>query len=158
MEICCDHAVVYTVSRDVLSRLLACILSDERTCPPNTFTCQSNKDQNTYPCIDMSRVCDGIRNCHGGEDEQQTCPPRTCQPHQFQCNNGICISARFKCDHDNDCGDNSDEPSDCSQLNLMPKGTLVETHHGPFNRSGMTFILTAIFQWIYGLVCSNSAF
>ena len=95
------------------------VFSDERTCPPNTFTCQSNKDQNTYPCIDMTRVCDGIRNCHDGEDEQQTCPPRTCQPHQFQCENGICISARFKCDHDNDCGDNSDEPSDCSELNLV---------------------------------------
>lgn len=107
-----------SLSRVTLLGLLG-VFSDERTCPPNTFTCQSNKDQNTYPCIDMTRVCDGIRNCHDGEDEQQTCPPRTCQPHQFQCENGICISARFKCDHDNDCGDNSDEPSDCSELNLV---------------------------------------
>ncbi|XP_035827354.1 low-density lipoprotein receptor-related protein 2 [Aplysia californica] len=87
---------------------------NDRTCPPDTFTCESNKQQGTYPCIPLSRVCDGIRNCRNGEDETQTCPPRTCMSHQFQCGNGICISARFKCDHDNDCGDMSDEPDDCN--------------------------------------------
>uniref|UniRef100_A0A2C9KAN0 EGF-like domain-containing protein n=1 Tax=Biomphalaria glabrata TaxID=6526 RepID=A0A2C9KAN0_BIOGL len=87
---------------------------NERTCPPDTFTCESNKQQGSYPCIPLSRVCDGVKNCRNGEDEMQTCPPRTCMPHEFQCTNGICISARFKCDHDDDCGDASDEPTDCN--------------------------------------------
>lgn len=91
------------------------LLTAERTCPPDTFTCESNKQVGTYPCLDRRRVCDGIRNCHGGEDEAQTCPPRSCRPTQFQCANGLCVSQRFKCDHDNDCGDNSDEPDDCGK-------------------------------------------
>ncbi|ESO82185.1 hypothetical protein LOTGIDRAFT_170222, partial [Lottia gigantea] len=85
----------------------------ERTCQPDTFTCESNKQAGSYPCIDRRRVCDGVRNCIGGEDEMQSCPVRSCQPNQFQCTNGICISLRFYCDLDNDCGDNSDEPDQC---------------------------------------------
>ncbi|GFR69842.1 low-density lipoprotein receptor-related protein 2-like, partial [Elysia marginata] len=87
---------------------------NDRTCPPDTFTCESNRQQSSYPCIPLSRVCDGVRNCRNGEDETQTCPPRTCMAHQFKCDNGICISSRFRCDHDNDCGDMSDEPDDCN--------------------------------------------
>ncbi|XP_059178824.1 low-density lipoprotein receptor-related protein 2-like isoform X2 [Physella acuta] len=94
---------------------------NDRTCPPDTFTCESNKHQGSYPCIPNSQVCDGVRNCRNGEDETQTCPPRTCMEQEFQCNNGICISARFKCDHDNDCGDSSDEPKDCNYRSCSPE-------------------------------------
>lgn len=34
---------------------------------------------------------------------------KRCQPAQFTCLNGNCITARWKCDGDNDCNDNSDE-------------------------------------------------
>ena len=51
-----------------------------------------------------------------GEDELQSCPPRTCNDDQFQCANGICINKNWFCDFDNDCGDMSDEPSNCSEL------------------------------------------
>jgi len=50
-----------------------------------------------------------------GEDEQR-CGPRTCDvAGQFSCQNGVCIPERWVCDRDNDCGDNSDEPANCSK-------------------------------------------
>ena len=39
--------------------------------------------------------------------------PKTCLPNQFLCQNGKCIPAVWECDHDDDCGDNSDEPEFC---------------------------------------------
>lgn len=33
----------------------------------------------------------------------------TCPPTSFTCANGRCIQRHFRCDHYNDCGDNSDE-------------------------------------------------
>uniref|UniRef100_A0A3B3RL20 Uncharacterized protein n=1 Tax=Paramormyrops kingsleyae TaxID=1676925 RepID=A0A3B3RL20_9TELE len=43
---------------------------------------------------------------------------RTCAPNDFHCNNSHCIPGHWQCDHDNDCGDNSDEdecpPHQCS--------------------------------------------
>ena len=50
-----------------------------------------------------------------GEDENEDCPATTCDSDEFVCDNNICIDSRWVCDHDNDCGDNSDEPSNCSE-------------------------------------------
>lgn len=33
----------------------------------------------------------------------------TCQPTAFTCGNGRCVRYSYRCDHYNDCGDNSDE-------------------------------------------------
>lgn len=37
----------------------------------------------------------------------------SCRFDQFQCNSGRCIPSSYRCDHDNDCGDMSDEPPSC---------------------------------------------
>ena len=43
--------------------------------------------------------------------DNSTCPrvATTCANNQFACDNGVCIPEFWKCDGDNDCGDNSDE-------------------------------------------------
>ena len=37
----------------------------------------------------------------------------SCASNEFECSNGKCIRASWKCDGDNDCGDSSDE-TNCS--------------------------------------------
>lgn len=32
-----------------------------------------------------------------------------CEPNEFRCNNKKCVSKAWRCDYDDDCGDNSDE-------------------------------------------------
>ena len=36
-----------------------------------------------------------------------------CDEGEFQCDNGRCINQIWKCDHENDCGDGSDEGKNC---------------------------------------------
>ncbi|XP_013407657.1 low-density lipoprotein receptor-related protein 2-like [Lingula anatina] len=85
----------------------------DRTCPPDTFHCQSNRDAGRYSCIPLALRCNRRSDCIGGEDEAG-CPPGTCPKNQFTCSNGVCIDRGWVCDHDNDCGDMSDEPSNCT--------------------------------------------
>lgn len=37
----------------------------------------------------------------------------TCDEREFMCGNRQCIPKHFVCDHDNDCGDGSDESPEC---------------------------------------------
>jgi hypothetical protein len=66
-------------------------------------------------------VCDGWPNCVNAEDELN-CPRRSCRPvSEFQCQNGLCVNANYKCDHDDDCGDGSDEPHNCTFTECNPQ-------------------------------------
>lgn len=45
------------------------------------------------------------------------CPVRTCPLDEFQCNNTLCKPLAWKCDGEDDCGDNSDEnPEECGEI------------------------------------------
>ena len=76
-------------------------------CHQDEFQCQEDGI-----CIPKSWECDGHEDCLQGSDEHNGCPPKTCHPSHFVCENGNCIYRNWLCDGDNDCGDNSDE-KDC---------------------------------------------
>lgn len=43
-----------------------------------------------------------------------------CKDGEFACANGRCIQKSWACDHDDDCGDGSDEPKDsCGMLSFI---------------------------------------
>ncbi len=48
------------------------------------------------------------------EDELSNCTRRECRRGEFRCGNGLCVNQNYMCDHDDDCGDGSDEPHNCT--------------------------------------------
>ncbi|XP_077974467.1 prolow-density lipoprotein receptor-related protein 1-like isoform X1 [Styela clava] len=108
--------------------------SDEKPCPcdDDQFKCRG-----TGQCIHSSKLCDTEFDCvHrngtidiSDEDTRHTCCEQcsllahffaetkykqNCKTTEFSCENTTkCVRQDFICDHDNDCGDNSDEKN-CS--------------------------------------------
>ncbi|XP_014881102.1 sortilin-related receptor-like isoform X2 [Poecilia latipinna] len=73
--------------------------------------------KNRAQCLFQSLVCDGIKHCEDGSDEEAAyagCATpsefgKVCDAYTFQCANGVCVSLEWKCDGMDDCGDYSDE-------------------------------------------------
>ena len=86
--------------------------SDEEGCPPprcsgSDFQCSDNS------CVQISLVCDGVKDCVTGEDEEN-CPTDaqdTCTRDQITCPGGGCAT---RCDGTYECFDSSDEVNCCN--------------------------------------------
>ncbi|KAL0852806.1 hypothetical protein ABMA27_012611 [Loxostege sticticalis] len=97
----------------------------EKTCSSSysEFQCRDSS------CVNVTSVCDGIRDCSDGSDEtacdtesdsplnEDSVPHRSkrqsaCGSKEWQCTDGFCISVRGKCDGIRDCPDSSDETAD----------------------------------------------
>ncbi|CAH2102272.1 unnamed protein product [Euphydryas editha] len=60
-------------------------------------------------CVPRDWVCDGTRDCPGGEDELRC---STCEDNEYRCSSGMCITKRWLCDGYADCPSGEDEQDD----------------------------------------------
>lgn len=84
--------------------------SDDIHCGP-TDSGHSVSGRPADPCVPKEKKCDGYLDCRSGRDEEGCTGGATpCRLDQFRCAAGNkCIDAALKCNHKDDCGDNSDE-------------------------------------------------
>ncbi|XP_011296732.1 vitellogenin receptor [Fopius arisanus] len=76
----------------------------ETTCSEVEFKCSDNS------CIDNTKLCNGIDDCHDGEDEKHCISSKACTVDEFQCRDSSkCIPSYKICDGIAQCFDSSDE-------------------------------------------------
>lgn len=113
----CQYTFVFDANTfaDILEDLF--IVKDERdlrTLTNDDFTCYSILNCTTYSglCLDWRQVCDGMRDCINGRDEQNCIEMELseCDSQlEYRCSNGMCIPRGFAFDLTMDCMDFYDE-------------------------------------------------
>ena len=104
-----EKLCVYDV--DVNGKLLHCgngahLSSCKSHQCPGRFKCRHSN------CLPAVRVCDGVEDCIGGEDESGCGEHLTC-PGMFKCKAGGCITPDQVCDGRTDCSQYGDDESLC---------------------------------------------
>ncbi|XP_017020791.1 uncharacterized protein [Drosophila kikkawai] len=131
---------VAIANSDILSELFDCSLypdaHESHKCEDPTRRrdhCYGNEFQcHDGSCIPQNWQCDKIKDCSGGEDEDEQC--LVCEEEEFRCrSNEKCIPENLRCDQNFDCFDGSDEedcedygsgdaaPFDEAELNAFPR-------------------------------------
>uniref|UniRef100_A0AAF5Q0L6 EGF-like domain-containing protein n=13 Tax=Wuchereria bancrofti TaxID=6293 RepID=A0AAF5Q0L6_WUCBA len=94
--------------------------------PPLRFRCAHSR-----LCLNILQLCNGINDCglfDHSDEHLSMCSSFSeysdCTTNQFKCTNGKCINASLACDHNDDCGDASDEIG-CAKK----KGVTCETNN-----------------------------
>ncbi|XP_072447619.1 uncharacterized protein [Chiloscyllium punctatum] len=85
--------------------------SDELTEVCHEITCLGHEIScglGSFQCVPVAWRCDGEKDCSNGGDEVG-CGIITCNPEEFTCLSGNCISRTFVCNGEADCADGSDE-------------------------------------------------
>lgn len=94
------------------------MFSAYRKCQPEDVRCgPPTTGVGNGLCVAKEKRCDGYMDCRSGLDEDKCGLDFgvSCQLDQFRCaNKEKCIDTSLKCNHKNDCGDNSDEEG-CSK-------------------------------------------
>nr|QKO28254.1 vitellogenin receptor [Penaeus vannamei] len=75
------------------------------TCHKGQIMCERHDLSSPPICIPLVSVCNGVRDCPLGEDED--CD--YCARHEFSCSSHGCIPRGWMCDGEKDCTDGSDE-------------------------------------------------
>ena len=113
----CQYTFVFDADSftDVLEQLFTGKKErDARTLTNDDFTCYSLLNCTTYSglCLDWRQVCDGMRDCITGHDEENCMEMELseCDPQfEYRCRNGMCIPRSFTFDLTMDCMDFYDE-------------------------------------------------
>ena len=75
-------------------------------------TCDTGTRRRERSCMGTNNINDCTRDQGGVDHETESCNTQKCcstQYDKFDCSNSKCISASWKCDGDNDCGNSHDE-------------------------------------------------
>ncbi|XP_052812440.1 uncharacterized protein LOC128240004 [Mya arenaria] len=100
------------------------------TCHSPGMSCAQGEFKCNGTCFDNDRLCDGVRDCLDGEDEEGC----DCRSDTFSCSTSTeCIHNSLYCDGTADCADASDEMCDGSvecDFRLGPSGTCKYQLHG----------------------------
>ena len=82
--------------------------------------------------IDIGKEDGADRLC---DSDRDVCCQREICLHEYSCANGKCIELELLCNGINDCGDNSDEPDDCTGKSKPTKPKLTQWECGqPVNQ------------------------
>uniref|UniRef100_A0A1B6DW73 Sortilin-related receptor n=1 Tax=Clastoptera arizonana TaxID=38151 RepID=A0A1B6DW73_9HEMI len=119
-----DHGVgVETIASDLVGLMdlkvyAHSVQEGTNRCAPQNHACSHlcfplPDHQITCACPDHMETVNGECLCPGHikPNGNDTCPTmkNNCTSEQFKCGNDLCIPSQWRCDGDNDCGDNSDE-------------------------------------------------